>query len=525
MKLNLRLVIFAIATIFGIAFSIPSLLQTEEGKKINLGLDLQGGLHMLLGVKSEEAIKSRIKSIATGIGYYTDKNDILIDSIKIDDEKIHIAFLDIDDRKILEEHISKIEFVKFVQDGFNFYIELTEDGKIAIQEQALNQAVETIRNRLDQFGLSEPTVAKQGEDKILVELPGIKTAEEEQRARNLIAKSAQLYLMAVDEAHQSKASVANENIAKGYGDLLLSDVSDEEIKYLVKAVPILDGARLINANVVFNEMQQPVITFKLDTLGAEVFGNFTGKNVGNHLAIVLDGKVFSAPVINERIGGGSGQISGNFKLQEAQDLAIALRSGALLAPVYVMEKRSVGPSLGADSITSATIALISGFLLVIIFMLFYYGTAGIVSNIALVVNLFLILSLMSLFGATLTLPGMAGIVLTVGMAVDANVIINERVRELLYSGKSLAKSISEGYDKAITAILDANITTLIASVVLYAYGNGPIKGFAITISIGILASMLTAILGTRGIYDAFFNKLSSRGSKVFGIKALKKENN
>ena len=518
MKLNLRISIFALATIFGIVFSIPSLLQTEDGKKINLGLDLQGGLHMLLGVKSEDAIKSKIKSIATGINYFTDKNDILIEDLQINEDKIEFLFLDSDDRERIERYLKNIDHIEYKQNGDTFLIKVTEIGKEELKKQAINQAVETIRNRLDQFGLAEPTVAKQGEDKILVELPGIKTQEEEQRARNLIAKSAQLYLMAVDESHQAQAGMMTDRQARSYGDTLFSDVNDEDIKYLVKSIPILDGARLVDAGVSFNEMKQPVISFKLDSLGAEVFGNFTGKNIGNHLAIVLDGKVFSAPIINERIGGGSGQISGNFQLQEAQDLAIALRSGALLAPVYIMEKRSVGPSLGADSIRSATIALVSGFVLVIIFMLLYYGQAGIISNIALITNLFLILAFMSLFGATLTLPGMAGIVLTVGMAVDANVIINERIRELLNSGKSITKSINEGYEKATTAILDANVTTLIAAIVLYAYGSGPVKGFAITISIGILASMLTAILGTRGIYEMILPRILKKGQTYFGLK-------
>ena len=517
MKLNYRLFIFLIATLFGVALSIPSIFQTEWGKKINLGLDLQGGLHLLLGVKSEEAIKSRLKSMATSISYHMDKNDIYIEDLKIEGDKIVFTYLDPDDREEINKYLSKFEWSKVTQNGDTWTIEITPEGKEAIKKQALNQAVETIRNRLDQFGLAEPTVAKQGEDKILVELPGIKSQEDEQRARNLIAKSAQLYLMAVDEAHQSKASTITEEEAKGYGDLLLPEENNEKVKYLVKSIPVLDGARLVDAQVVFNQMKQPVITFQLDGIGAEIFANFTEKNVGNHLAIVLDGKVVSAPVINERIGGGSGQISGSFQLQEAQDLAIALRSGALLAPVYIMEKRSIGPSLGADSIRSATIALVSGFMLVILFMVLYYGRSGIVANIALITNLFLILAIMSLFGATLTLPGMAGIVLTVGMAVDANVIINERIRELIYSGKSIHKAIAEGYEKATTAILDANLTTLIAAIVLYGYGNGPVKGFAITISIGILASMLTAILGTRGIYEAMSSSISKHGRKYFGI--------
>ncbi len=237
------------------------------------------------------------------------------------------------------------------------------------------------------------------------------------------------------------------------------------------------------------------------------------------MAVVLDNKVYSAPNINERIGGGRVQISGRFQLSEAHDLAIALRSGALLAPVYVMEKRSVGPSLGADSIRSSSLALMLGFVLVVIFMVVYYGMAGVVANVALIGNLFLILAIMSLFGATLTLPGMAGIVLTVGMAVDANVIITERIRELLHEDKSIGKSIEDGYSNAFTAIWDANVTTLIAATVLYVYGTGAIKGFALTMSIGILASMLTAIVGTHGIYQWILPKIDkNRLNFWFGIK-------
>jgi len=277
---------------------------------------------------------------------------------------------------------------------------------------------------------------------------------------------------------------------------------------------------LTDAHVGFDQNNRPLINFTLNSEGAEIFGDFTGKSVGKRLAVVLDGKVYSAPNINERIGGGSGQISGNYTVLEAKDLAIALRSGSILAPIYLMEKRSVGPSLGADSIKASMIALIGGFVLVIIFMLVYYRLAGVIANIALIANLLIILAVMSLFGATLTLPGMAGIVLTVGMAVDANVIISERIRELIYQGVSIHKAIEDGYSNAMRAILDANITTLIAAVVLYAYGTGAIKGFAITISIGILASMLTAILGTHGIYEMFEKKIQKSKNNLlwFGIK-------
>ena len=264
---------------------------------------------------------------------------------------------------------------------------------------------------------------------------------------------------------------------------------------------------LTDASVGFDEQNQPVINFALNGQGAKIFGDFTGKYVGKRMAVVLDNMVYSAPNINERIGGGRVQISGRFTFSEAQDLAIALRSGALLAPVVIESERFIGPSLGADSIRSSSLALVLGFFLVVLFMMLYYGVAGVIANIALAGNLFLILAVMSLAGATLTLPGMAGIVLTVGMAVDANVIINERIRELLHQGKSISKSIEEGYNNAFSAIFDANVTTLIAAIVLVVYGTGAIKGFAITMGIGIMASMLTAIVGTHGIYQWVLPKI------------------
>ncbi len=517
--MNFRLIIFIVSIIFGIFLSIPSFLQTKEGAKINLGLDLQGGLHMLLGVKTDEAVKSKIKSIASTIKYFTDDEDILIDNLKVRDNKITFELLDKDVKKILDEELKKIKGIKIEQDGLKYTITLTPKEIKSVKEYAVTQAVDTIRNRLDMFGTTEPTVAKQGKDKILVELPGIKTQEDEQNARDIISKAAHLQLMAVDEDRMDQVESMSEAEAQEYGDVILKDQNGK--KYILKQVPILDGSMLTDARVAFSQSNQPVINFTLNSAGAKIFGDFSGKNVGKRLAVVLDNVIYSAPVIRERIGGGSGQISGNFSIAEAHNVAIALRSGALLAPVELLEKRSVGPSLGADSIKKSMIALISGFLIVFFFMIFYYQRAGIIADIALVANLFLIIAVMALFGATLTLPGMAGIVLTVGMAVDANVIINERIRELLKKGKNIRYSIEKGYDNAMSAILDANITTLIAAVVLYAYGTGPIKGFAITISIGILASMLTAILGTHGIYDFLLakGKMSDKDiDKWFGLK-------
>jgi preprotein translocase subunit SecD len=519
--LNFRVILFAFALIFGIVFSIPSLTQSESGKKITLGLDLQGGLHMLLGIKSEIAIESRTKSMAASVKYIFDDEEIIFDDLRmVDGKQITFELLDADDVAKAKELLKKeLEGTVLSEDGLKFSLEMTAEEITRTKQNAIKQAVDTIRNRLNEFGLAEPTVAKQGEDKILVEVPGIKTQEDEQRIRELIARAAHLQLMAVDEDRAARVATMSVNEAKSFGDVILPDVNTQE-RYLLRQIPVLDGSMLTDAKVGFDENNQPVINFTLNGQGAKIFGDFTAKSIGKRMAVVLDNKVYSAPSIRERIGGGRVQISGNFKLEEAHDLAIALRSGALLAPVYVMEKRSVGPSLGADSIKASSMALALGFVLVVLFMILYYGMAGVVANVALIGNLFLILAIMSLFGATLTLPGMAGIVLTVGMAVDANVIINERIRELLYAGKSVAKSIEDGYSNAFTAILDANVTTLIAAVVLYAYGTGAIKGFALTMSIGILASMLTAIVGTHGIYQWILPRIDKKKLNFwFGIKA------
>ena len=344
-KLNYRVVIFALAIVFGIFFSVPSLMQMDEGKKVTLGLDLQGGLHMLLGVKTEEATKSRIKSIAASIKHFSERNDILVDELKFDELSIALKLLDIDDVKQMKEFVDEIEGSSIVVNAESFSISLTDEEVIKTEKEAVDQAIETIRNRLDQFGLAEPVVARQGDEKILVQLAGIKSQEDEQRARELISRAAKLELMAVDEDRNARVYNMSDSDAAEYGDVILEDAKNPSIKYLVREIPILDGGMLTDASVGFNQNNQPQINFSLNAEGAEIFGDFTGRSVGKRLAVVLDGKVYSAPNINERIGGGSGQISGNYTVMEAKDLAIALRSGALLAPIYLMEKRSVGPSL------------------------------------------------------------------------------------------------------------------------------------------------------------------------------------
>jgi preprotein translocase subunit SecD len=516
---NFKFVIFIISIVFGLVFSMPSLLQTDYGKKVNLGLDLQGGLHMLLGVNTHEAVTSKMKSIATALKYFSDDEEILLDGLSVENDSVVFSVLDKDEMPKIDKMLAEISGLQIVKNDLEYKVNLSEEEINKTKDYSVVQAVETIRNRLDQFGLSEPTVLRQGENDIVVQLPGIKTAEDEKAARDLISKPANLELMAVDEDKIEQVYQMTSSQAAAYGDLILEDINSPEKKYLVKEIPILDGNQIVDAQVGYSQSNQPIINFTLNSAGARIFGDFTGKSVGKRLAIVLDGKVYSAPNINERIGGGSGQISGGFTVAEAGNVAIALRSGALLASVNLLEKRSVGPSLGADSIKASMIALVSGTILIFLFMMFYYRRAGVIANIALIANVFILLAVIALFGATLTLPGMAGIILTIGIAVDANVIINERIREVLRTGATVQKAIEDGYSNAIRAIMDGNITTFLVAIVLYAYGSGAIKGFAVTISIGILTSMLTSIVGTHGIYQAILPKIAKdkNNKKWFGV--------
>ncbi|MGL2431809.1 protein translocase subunit SecD [Helicobacter pylori] len=513
---NARLIVFICALLLGVGFSVPSLLETK-GPKITLGLDLRGGLNMLLGVQTDEALKNKYLSLASALEYNAKKQNILLKDIKSSLEGISFELLDEDEAKKLDVLLLELQgHSQFeIKKEAEFYsVKLTPLEQEELRKNTILQVIGIIRNRLDQFGLAEPVVIQQGREEISVQLPGIKTLEEERRAKDLISKSAHLQMMAVDEEHNKDAMKMTDLEAQKLGSVLLSD-AEMGGKILLKAIPILDGEMLTDAKVVYDQNNQPVVSFTLDAQGAKIFGDFSGANVGKRMAIVLDNKVYSAPVIRERIGGGSGQISGNFSVAQASDLAIALRSGAMNAPIQVLEKRIVGPSLGKDSIKTSIIALIGGFILVMGFMVLYYSMAGVIACMALVVNLFLIVAVMAIFGATLTLPGMAGIVLTVGIAVDANIIINERIREVLREGEGVAKAIHLGYINASRAIFDSNITSLIASVLLYAYGTGAIKGFALTTGIGILASIITAIIGTQGIYQALLPKLAQTKSLYF----------
>lgn len=516
--MNFRLIVLIAGCIFGLFLSLPS-FGILSGPKVNLGLDLRGGLSLVLNVKTSEAIKSKYSSMATQIAFEAKKEKILIKDIDVLQDSLRFELLDVDEKPKIEEILTHIEGLDIAYNQGFYTLSFAPMQQEKIIKDAIEQAIGTIRNRLDLFGLGEPSVTRQGKDDILVQLPGISTQEQENRAIDLISKAAHLQMLAVDEERNIRVDSIAPAEAKKFGDVILPFAVGNQ-KLLLKAVPIIDGSMITDAKVAYDQNSQPVVSFSLDGTGARLFADFSGNNVGKRMAIVLDGKVFSAPVIRERIGGGSGQISGNFTPEEASDLAIALRSGALSAPVEVVEKRSVGPSLGADSIKASMIALFSGFALVLVFMIFYYSIAGVIAVGALLVNIVLIIAIMALLGATLTLPGMAGIVLTVGMAVDANIIINERIREAFAEGKNVAQAIELGYQNASRAIFDSNLTTVIAAILLYVYGTGAIKGFAITMIIGIAVSILTAIIGTQGIYLALMKKISKSGNlaRWFGIR-------
>lgn len=509
-----RLWLLFIAAILGITLALPSIFQTESGPKITLGLDLQGGLNLLLGVRVEEALQARISSLASSINYEANHKKLLIDSVKITQNSIYFELFDSRQSNEVQKMLARFNNLVITQQGNIYSLSFTPEEIIQIQEDAINQAINTIRNRLNIFGLSETSVTRQGKQNILVEVPGKNTPEEEERLRNLISKPAHLQFMAVDEERNGRVAFMSDDEANSYNDIILPFAQSEqekamgipEKKLLLKKIPVLDGASVTNAMPTKDQNNRYVVSFNLDSDGARKFGNFTGANIGNHLAIVLDNKVYSAPTIQARLTD-SGQITGDFDRHSAADLAVILKSGALPASMEILEKRSVGPSLGEDSIQASMVALLSGFLFVLAFMVFYYNFAGVIAVCALLINITLIIAVMALFKATLTLPGMAGIVLTVGMAVDANIIINERIREFLRAGNSIAKSIELGYANASRAIFDSNATTLLVAILLYANGTGAIKGFAITMSLGIIASVLTAIIGTQGIYQALLPKM------------------
>ena len=489
-------------------------------KQINLGLDLKGGMHLVLEVETEKAVESTVDRIREELRSLLRKERIRHQGIKPAGETgLSVTIMDRDEiegiRKILKREYGDVEVKSTspVEAGLEVKIGLTAEWMQEIKKQATEQALETIRNRIDEFGVSEPDIRIQGERRILVQLPGI---EDTQRAKELIGKTAQLEFKLLDEENDLGAAL-NANVPSG-SEILYQATEATEAKpqpYLVKEQTLLTGAHLTDARVqIDQQFNEPFVSIEFDRKGARTFERITGENVKRRLAIVLDDKVYSAPVIQERIPGGTARITGNFNTQEAHDLAIVLRAGALPAPVKIIEERTVGPSLGHDSIRAGLLSMIAGGILVVFFMVLYYKGAGLIADFALILNILLIAGGLAAFGATLTLPGIAGIILTIGMAVDANVIIFERIREEMRLGKTPAAAIAAGFERAGLTVLDANVTTLIAALVLFQFGTGPVKGFAITLSLGVLASLFTALIISRIIFDYIYTTKRVRSLSI-----------
>jgi len=521
--------IFALVVILVAVFYLVPTMTSElpefwEKKlpkdKIHLGLDLQGGMHLVLEVEADKAIEATLERTSV------DLKEALMDkrirfrrlertanqtlSVELPDSASRMAF-----EKSLRESYPDLEILsaETVEGVERVSLGMNEKRKEEIRKLAIEQSLETIRNRVDQFGITEPEIVPQGKDRILIQLPGIKDPA---RAKSLIGKTALLEFKLVDEEHSLEEALRG---SVPEGDIIayerkIDPMSGKsvEVPYLLKGKAMLTGDALENAQVkISDRFGEPHVALKFNARGAADFERITGENVKKRLAIVLDGIVHSAPVIQEKISGGQAQITGSFTMDEARDLAIVLRAGALPAPVKILEERTVGPSLGKDSIDMGIWSSVIAGILVIAFMIFYYRLSGIVADIALVLNLILLMGAMAAFKATLTLPGIAGIVLTIGMAVDANVLIFERTREELRTGKTPRAAIDAGYNKAFLTILDSNVTTLVAALFLFGFGTGPIKGFAVTLTIGIIVSMFTAIFVTRIIFDYFIwnRKISS----------------
>ncbi len=544
MKVNPRVqfIILAILLIISFILILPSFSGVPEwwkgllpDQKINLGLDLKGGMYLVLEVESDKAVETTLENRAQRL-----KKDIpelqtkILPGLKI---AISVPLSKEDELKAKISDVRlKVVDTKIENDKFTLIATLTQREIREIKNMAVEQSLETIRNRIDQFGVAEPSIQRQGEDRIAVQLPGIKNP---QQAIDLIGKTARLEFKLVDDENMKKINIqklvdeAIKENPKAKDDpvllnrLLKGKIPDDDevlferrvdretgyvtrIPLLLKKTPLLTGDMVSDARVRENyQFNEPYVAIEFTSDGADLFAQITGEYVGKRLAIVLDNTVYSAPVIRERIPGGRAQITGNFTWDEARELAIVLRAGALPAPVKILQKWTVGPSLGEDSIRRGIMATIVGGILVVVFMAIYYGVSGIIADFALILNLIFMLAILAAFQATLTLPGIAGIVLTIGMAVDANIIIFERIREELRAGKTPRAAIDAGYSRAVITILDANVTTLIAAIVLFQFGSGPVKGFAVTLSIGIITSMYTAIFVTRAIQEFILEKRAS----------------
>lgn len=524
-SLKLRFILIVLFLVVSIIFCLPNIVELEgvwkkylPSDKIHLGLDLKGGMHLLLELDTAKLLDNIVERKMNSL-----KDAMITEGVRFLGIDRKGSTIQVSIRPDQKEKLFNIVGTKMADlkagtprtEGDLMHIDflIPEKDLASIKENAVNQALETIRNRIDQFGVSEPVIVKQGENQLLVQLPGIK---DPQRALELIGKTAQLEFKLVDEAATASGGTGaippDDEILKIRSKNRETGV-ETTAPIVLKKQALLTGELLTDARVQMGGRDigsEISVSLEFNSEGARIFDKVTAENVGKRLAIVLDNTVYSAPQIRERISGGRASISGGFSVDEAKDLAIVLRAGALPAPVKVVQNITIGPTLGQDSINKGVLATFLAGILVIIFMVVYYRYSGIIANMALALNLIYLLGVFSAFKATMTLPGIAGIALTIGMGVDSNVLIFERIREELRLGKTVRAAVDSGYAKAWVAIFDSHITTLITAAVLFIFGTGPIKGFAITLIFGMIINLFTAVLGSKTIFDWILTKYKPR---------------
>jgi preprotein translocase subunit SecD len=515
-----KIILIALVCVLGFAFAAPNLLTPTQrtalpswlpNQSMNLGLDLRGGSHLLLEVDVKSILRERLTNLIQSMRTELRRERIPYRNIGGAGDAAIVTIIDPDKagpggatnidraRQLLRGIEQGTELL--AEDGGKLTLRYTEDARREKLNQALVQSIEIVRRRVDEFGTTEPTIQRQGDDRILVQVPGLDNPE---RLKKLIGQTAKMTFHLVDDRFPPGGAMP----ATPPAGTMFAPLEDARITggkpvmYIIQRRVMVSGDTLVDSQPTYDQ-GHPVVSFRFDSVGARKFAQATQQNVGKPFAIVLDGKIISAPVIREPILGGSGIITGGFTVEEAKDLAVLLRAGALPAPMTILEERTVGPDLGADSIAAGEIACVIGFVLVVVFMVLTYSTFGLFANVALILNLIILVAAMSMLQATLTLPGIAGIVLTMGMAVDANVLIFERIREETRLGRSMLSAIDAGYQRAFSAILDSNLTTLIAAILLFEFGTGPVRGFAVTLAIGLMTSMFTAIMVTRFIIAAY----------------------
>ena len=506
-----KIALIGVVILASMVLAMPNLMAPRDtdtgstnpfmGNRINLGLDLQGGSYLLLKVEMDDVIEERLSNLAETIRSDFRKERLGIKNLKATSSEVSFDLRNDDDRATARNQLDSLvgSDMTVTDTALGFTAFFTEQGVTDLTSMTVGQAIEIVRSRIDETGTKEPIIQRQGAERILIQLPGVDNPEDVKR---LLGRTARLGFQMVDISTTALEAQASGRIPPG--SEILPSVDDDGTLYLVRKQVLITGDMLDDARPAIGQNNDPVVSFKLNPAGGARFGRITGQNIGQPFAIVLDGRVISAPTIRDQIFS-EGQISGNFSVEEADELALLLRAGALPAPLSVLEERSVGPGLGSDSIEAGKLASIIGMIAVVVFMIASYGTFGILAVIALSANIIILVAALSTLGATLTLPGIAGIVLTIGMAVDANVLIFERIREELSRGRKIVQSVNAGFKQATATIIDANLTTLAAALFLYFLGSGPIKGFSVTLAIGVLTSMFTAVMVTRMLVVLWLN--------------------